>query len=145
MDGASFSPCLAWSQNIDHASARDSWTLTGKSDSVSCGVIAPFSRFLVHTRFCLCPPRVFSQSCESSAVNPTGPLSQIFWEFSVPLLDPQVGKSVVGPRAFLTVWDFFSINVLQFVGHLLCGSMLGNAAWPRSAAASTPVPMAGHC
>ena len=26
-----------------HASARDSWTLTGKSGSVSCGVTAPFS------------------------------------------------------------------------------------------------------
>ena len=27
---------------------RDSWTLTGKSGSVSCGVTAPFSRVLVH-------------------------------------------------------------------------------------------------
>ena len=26
-----------------HASAGDSWTLTGKSGSVSCGVTAPFS------------------------------------------------------------------------------------------------------
>ena len=43
-----------------HASAGDSWTLTGKSGSVSCGVIAPFSWVLVHTRFCLCPPRVCS-------------------------------------------------------------------------------------
>ena len=36
----------------------NSWTLTGKSGSVSCGVSAPFSWVLVHTRFCLCPPRV---------------------------------------------------------------------------------------
>ena len=43
-----------------HTSARDSWTLTGKSESVSCGVTAPFSWVLVHTRFCLCPPRVCS-------------------------------------------------------------------------------------
>ena len=42
-----------------HASARDSWTLTGKSGSVSCGVTASFSWVLVHTRFCLCPPRVY--------------------------------------------------------------------------------------
>ena len=50
-----------------HASTRDSWTLTGKSGSVSCGVTAPFSLVLVHTRFCLCPPRVcFPQSCVSS-------------------------------------------------------------------------------
>ena len=31
-----------------HGSARDSWTLTGKSGSVSCGVTAPFSWVLVH-------------------------------------------------------------------------------------------------
>ena len=41
-----------------HASTRDSWTLTGKSGLVSCGVTAPFSWVLVCTRFCLCPPRV---------------------------------------------------------------------------------------
>ena len=34
----------------------DSWTLTGKSGSVSCGVTAPFSW---RTRFCVCPPRVY--------------------------------------------------------------------------------------
>ena len=41
-----------------HTSTGDSWTLTGKSGSLSCGVTAPFSWVLVHTRFCLCPPRV---------------------------------------------------------------------------------------
>ena len=45
---------------LTHTSARDSWTLTGKSGSVSCGVTAPFSWVLVRTRFCLCPPRVGS-------------------------------------------------------------------------------------
>ena len=34
-----------------HTSAGDSWTLTDKSGSVSCGVSAPFSWVLVHTRF----------------------------------------------------------------------------------------------
>ena len=43
---------------LTHASAGDSWTLTGKSGSGSCGVAAPFSWVLVHTGFCLCPPRV---------------------------------------------------------------------------------------
>ena len=42
-----------------HTFAGDSWTLTGKSGSVSCGVTAPFSWVLVHTSFCLCPPRVY--------------------------------------------------------------------------------------
>ena len=31
-----------------HASAGDSWTLMGKSGSVSCGVTAPFCLVLVH-------------------------------------------------------------------------------------------------
>ena len=41
-----------------HASAGDSWTLSGKSGSAFCGVTAPFSWILEHTRFCLCPPRI---------------------------------------------------------------------------------------
>ena len=49
-------PCSK--QPLTHDSARDSWTLTGKSGSVSCGVAVPFSWVLVHIRFCLCPPRV---------------------------------------------------------------------------------------
>ena len=43
---------------LTHTYTRDSWTLKGKSGSVSCGVTAPFSWVLVHIRFCLCPPRV---------------------------------------------------------------------------------------
>ena len=34
-----------------HASMGDSWTLMGKSESVSCGVTAPFSSVLVCTGF----------------------------------------------------------------------------------------------
>ena len=41
-----------------HTSTGDAWTLTGKSGSGSCGVTAPFSWVLVHTRFFLCSPRV---------------------------------------------------------------------------------------
>ena len=43
---------------LTHASAGDSWTLTGKSGSVSCGVTVPFSWVLVLTSFCFCPPIV---------------------------------------------------------------------------------------
>ena len=43
---------------LTRASTGDSWTLTGKSESDSCGVTASVSWVLVHTRFCLCPPRV---------------------------------------------------------------------------------------
>ena len=48
-----------WSRpSPTHTSTGDSWTLMGKSWSVSCGLTAPFSWVLVHTMFCLCPPRV---------------------------------------------------------------------------------------
>ena len=43
---------------LTYTSARDSWTLTDTSESVSCGVNAPFSWVLLHTRFYLCPARI---------------------------------------------------------------------------------------
>ena len=55
-----------------HASTRDAWTLTGKSGSVSCGVTAPFSWVLVHTRFCLCPRRICFVSCVHSGSSLVG-------------------------------------------------------------------------
>ena len=55
---------------LTHASAGDSWTLTGMSGSVSCGVTAPFSWVLVHTSFFLCVPSksLFPVSCVSSVI-----------------------------------------------------------------------------
>jgi len=48
-----------------HASARDSWTLTGKSESVSCGGHCSFLLGPSAHRFCLHPPRVcFPILCE---------------------------------------------------------------------------------
>ena len=47
----------------------------------------------------------FPQSCGSSVIKSHWPSSQIPWGFSVPLLDPQVGKSAVGPNTFTTVRD----------------------------------------
>ena len=55
-----------------HASPGNSWTLMGKSSPISCGVTAPFSWVLVHTRFCLCPPRLFPQSRVSSCSSMLG-------------------------------------------------------------------------
>ena len=54
---------------------------------------------------------------------PTGLQSQIPLGFSVPLLDPQIWKTVVGPRTFLTVWEFLWCNC--FVGRLLGSSVVG--------------------
>ena len=42
---------------LTHASTRDSWTLHGKSGSVSCEVTAPFSWVLVH-KVLFVPPKV---------------------------------------------------------------------------------------
>ena len=49
--------CYCSRPPLTHASAGNSWTLTGKSGSVSCGLtlLSPGSWC---TRFCLCPPRV---------------------------------------------------------------------------------------
>ena len=48
---------------LTHASTGDSWTLKGKSASVSCGVTAPFSWVLVCTRFLFVPSKsLFPQS-----------------------------------------------------------------------------------
>ena len=46
--------------------------------------------------------------------------SQFPLGFSVPLPDPQVGKSVVGPRTFLTVWEFIWYN---------CSAVCESSAW----------------
>ena len=86
-------------------SARDSRTLTRKSGSVSCHC----SFLLGHGthKVLLCPPKVCF---------PGG------W-FSVLWPDPQVGKSVVGPRTCATVWDLLWSNSSQFVGCLLGSSI----------------------
>ena len=88
-------------------------------------VAAPFSQVLVHTRFCLCPPRVcFPSPVEVLESNLSGLQSQVPWGFSGPLQDSQVGKYVVGPRNLQYFKNFFGIIVLQFVGHLLSSSIV---------------------
>ena len=49
-------PCIR--PPVTHAFTGDSWTPTGKSGTVSCGVTAFFSWVLVH-KVLLCPPRVY--------------------------------------------------------------------------------------
>ena len=41
---------------------------------------------------------------------------KIPWEFSIPLLDPQVGKSIVGPRTFITVRELLWYNCSPVCG-----------------------------
>ena len=83
-----------------HTSAGDSWIFTGKSGSVSCRVTAPRSW------------------CTQGFIVPSKSLFP--WGFSVLLLDPQVGKSVVGPRTFATVWEILYYN---------CSPVCGSSAW----------------
>ena len=86
---------------MTHASAGDPPVLAGSFVSVSCGVTAPFLWVLVHTKFCLCPPRLESVSyspVELLQSNPTGFQGHIPCGFPVPLLDPQAGKPDVGSK-----------------------------------------------
>ena len=83
-----------------HASARDSQAHTGKSGSVSCEVIAPFSWVLVNTRFCLCPPRVSA--------------STVLWKFCNQILQRN-------ERTFKVrfAWDTQSLCQIPSLGSLL--------------------------
>ena len=103
-----------------HSSTGDSWTLTGKSGSVSCGVTAPFSWALVLTRvFCALQESVSLVLCKFCNQIPLASKVK-FPGGSQPLLpDLQVGKSVVGPRTFLAVQEFIWYN---------CSAVCGSSA-----------------
>ena len=70
--------------------------------------------------------------------------------------DPQFGDPIVGPIILTQCENFFDIIVFQFVGHLLCGSIVGLILTSskriyathhasRSTAARAPVLAAGNC
>ena len=108
-----------------HTAAGDSWTLTGKSGSVSFGVTSLFSWDLVHTKFCLCPSRVcFPVLCKfcnqiplaSKLKLPGG--SQSLYQI------PRLGNLLRVLELSERCENFFSIIVLQFVSHLLGSSMV---------------------
>ena len=57
---------------LTHTSSWDTWTLTGKSGLVSCGVTAPFSWFWC-TQVLFVPPKsLFPQFCVSSGGSMVG-------------------------------------------------------------------------
>ena len=60
---------------------------------------------------------LFPKSYGSSVNQIPLAFSQIPWGFLVPLLDTQVGKTVLGPRTFATVRELLSYNCT-----LVCGS-----------------------
>ena len=63
---------------------------------------------------------LLSQSCGISVIKSHLPPKSSFLWVSVPLPDPQVGKSVLGPRTFLTVQEFLWYN---------CSAVCGSSAW----------------
>ena len=66
-------PLTLQQATADPSLHRDSWTLTGKSGSVSCRITAHFSLVLVHTRFHFCPSSFcYPQSCISSGGSMVG-------------------------------------------------------------------------
>ena len=71
-----------------------------------------------------CAPKVCLPSAgEILYSDPTGLQSRIPWGFSVPLLDPQVGKSLVCPGTFVTARELLWHNF-----YAVCGS---SAQWLR--------------
>ena len=64
-------PSCSWPPPT-HASTGDSWTLTGKSGTVSCGVTAPFSWVLVPKVLFVPSKSVSPQSCVSSGGSMVG-------------------------------------------------------------------------
>ena len=106
---------------LTHTSPGDPPTPAGRSGSVSCGVITPFPWVLVHTRFCLRPPRVKSLFPPGLSSNPTGLHSLSPWGFPVPLPDPQAGKPDGGIQNLHKQWEnFFDIIVQVRDLILLC-------------------------
>ena len=70
----------------------------------------------VHKVLFVPPKSLFPQSCGSSVIKPHWPpKSDSMWILS-PLLDLQVGKSVVSARAFLTVPEFLWYNYSKVYG-----------------------------
>ena len=59
---------------------------------------------------------LFLQSCVSSVIKSHCPTKSNSLGVSASLPDPQVGKSVVGPRTFLTVWEFLWYNCFAVCG-----------------------------
>ena len=59
---------------------------------------------------CALQESVFPELWKFCNQMPSGFQSQIPWGFSVPLQDPQIGESVVGPRTFITVCKFLWYN-----------------------------------
>ena len=113
-------PCPCGRALPTQVSTEEPQILIGRSGSVSCGVTAHFTWFLVHTRFyCALQGSLFplvlwnfcNQSCCPSKSDSLGIPS--------PFAKSPGWEVYVGPRNFAAVKEFLGIIVLQFVGRPL--------------------------
>ena len=112
-------PCPRGEPQPPPAFAGDPPTPAGRSGSVSCGLTAPSPWVLVHTRLCVCPPRVQSlfppvllKFCNQI------PLAFKVWfsgDSSSRCRTPRLGRLTWGSEPSLQWVDFCGISVLQFV------------------------------
>ena len=134
------------------------------SGSVSCGVTALSPRSRCTQGFvCAHQESLFLQSWGSSIIKSCWPSKSDSWGFPVPLLELQVGKSIVGPRTFATLRELVWYNCAAASGlpttwlyGRATGSVVGltvtsfrrtNATLCGSQACYCrgPVPMVSHC
>ena len=118
-DGCHQSPHPCGGPLLTHTPTGDPPTLAGSFGSVSCGITAPFLWVLVHTRFCLCPPR------QESLFPPTlwKYYNQIPLAFKVGFPEdsqslcqvPRLGSLMSGSKHSQKWENFFGTIGLQFV------------------------------
>ena len=115
-----------------HASARDSRTLTGKSDSISCGGQCSFLLGPGMDKVLFVPSKL-PQSFGSSVIK------------SQP--DSLVGKPIVGPRTFVTVQELLWYNFSPVCGlSAQCQHIWKPQQWPQDWKRSVfiPIPKKGN-
>ena len=98
---------------------------TGESQSVLWGHCSFLLGPGAHKILSVPCKSLFPQSYVRSIIRSHWPPKSNSLGFSISLPDPQVGKSIVGPRTFLTVWELLLYSCSSFVGRLLGTWMVG--------------------
>ena len=120
------SSSLQWAK-LPPTSAGDPPILAGRFGPVSYGVTAFMHWVLVHTRLCVCPPRVEFLSSPvlwKYCSQTHWPSKQVLWRLLLPLPDPQAGQPDVGPRTFTPMG-----NLLWYSCFPVFGSCNGYGIW----------------
>ena len=103
---------------LTHTSTSDSWTLLGKSGSVSCGVTAPFSWVLVH-KVLFVPSKSISQSCLSLSSSLVGLMATSSKRaYAIPKSAAPRAPDPVAKLPHTSIGDAQTQSVSIFVGSL---------------------------